>query len=54
MTTAYDQVAGTRPRVKQDVLYTRTPKGVLFHNSHAGFHLASASAYRFACAIVRA
>ena len=52
MTTAYDQVAGTRPRVKQDVLYTRTPKGVLFHNSHAGFHLASASAYRFACAIV--
>ena len=52
MTTAYDQVAGTRPRVKQDVLYTRTPNGVLFHNSHAGFHLASASAYRFACAIV--
>jgi hypothetical protein len=52
VTTAYDQVAGTRPRVKQDVLYTRTPKGVLFHNSHAGFHLASASAYRFACAIV--
>ena len=52
MTTAYEQVAGTRPRVKQDVLYTRTPKGVRFHNSHADFHLASASAYRLACAIV--
>ena len=52
MTSAYDHVAGTRPRVKQDVLYTRTPQGVLFHNSHADFHLASASAYRCACAIV--
>lgn len=52
MTGAYQLIAETRPRVKQDVLYTRTPQGVLLHNSESGFQLTSASAYRFACVLM--
>jgi bacteriocin biosynthesis cyclodehydratase domain-containing protein len=46
------QIADTRPRIKQDVLFAQTQKGVLFHNCTAGFHLAAPSAYRIACALV--
>ncbi|MFC5720524.1 TOMM precursor leader peptide-binding protein [Streptomyces gamaensis] len=52
MTEAYAAVAETRPRIRRDVLFTETPDGVLFHNAHGGFHLHSASAYRFATLIV--
>ena len=52
MTVSYQQVAEARPRVGRDVLYTQTTRGVLFHNSQAGFQLTSKSAYRFACALI--
>ncbi|MFJ8128225.1 TOMM precursor leader peptide-binding protein [Streptomyces hydrogenans] len=45
---SYTEVAGTRPRVRRDVLYTRTPDGVIFHNADGGFRLTGASGYRFA------
>ncbi|MFF9145795.1 TOMM precursor leader peptide-binding protein [Streptomyces sp. NPDC014861] len=45
---SYSDVAGTRPRVRRDVLYTRTPDGVIFHNADGGFRLTGASGYRFA------
>ncbi|MFB7937665.1 TOMM precursor leader peptide-binding protein [Streptomyces sp. NPDC056049] len=45
---SYTDVAGTRPRVRRDVLYTRTPEGVIFHNADGGFRLTGASGYRFA------
>ena len=43
MATAYDAVAGTRPRVRRDVLFTETPDGVLFHNADGGFQLTGRS-----------
>ncbi|MEV0264629.1 TOMM precursor leader peptide-binding protein [Streptomyces sp. NPDC050617] len=49
---AYEKLAGTRPRIGRDVLFTETSEGVLFHNAHGGFHLAAKSAYRFASLIV--
>ncbi|MFC1412393.1 TOMM precursor leader peptide-binding protein [Streptacidiphilus sp. N1-12] len=49
---AYEAVAGTRPRVRRDVLYTQVPEGVVFHNSDGGFQLTSKSAYRFSTLIV--
>ncbi|GAB2935080.1 TOMM precursor leader peptide-binding protein [Streptomyces mayteni] len=52
MATAFDGVAGIRPRIRRDVLFTRTPGGVLFHNADGGFHLAGKTAYRFASLIV--
>jgi bacteriocin biosynthesis cyclodehydratase domain-containing protein len=52
MTASRQQIAATRPRIKQDVLFAQTPKGVLFHNTATGFQLASPSAYRLACALV--
>lgn len=50
--TAYDEIAGTRPRIRRDVLYTRTPDGVHFHNARGGFSVVMPSAYRFASLIV--
>ncbi|MGW2366853.1 TOMM precursor leader peptide-binding protein [Streptomyces sp. NPDC001667] len=52
MLEAYEEIAGTRPRIRRDVLFTETPDGVLFHNAHGGFHLNAASAYRFATLLV--
>jgi bacteriocin biosynthesis cyclodehydratase domain-containing protein len=52
MAAAYEAVADTRPRIQRDVLYTETPRGVLFHNAYGGFHLQAASAYRFTSLIV--
>lgn len=52
MSTAYEAVAPTRPRIRHDVLYTRTEDGVLFHNSHTGFRLTSPTAYRLASLLV--
>lgn len=49
---AYEEIADTRPRVRRDVLFTRTPEGVLFHNAHGGFSLTTKEAYRFASLIV--
>ncbi|WP_432121204.1 TOMM precursor leader peptide-binding protein [Streptomyces sp. S1] len=51
-TTPYEETAGTRPRVRRDVLFTETPKGVIFHNADGGFQVASPSAYRFATLLV--
>ncbi|MBM9506972.1 TOMM precursor leader peptide-binding protein [Streptomyces sp. KK5PA1] len=45
-------MAGTRPRIRRDVLYTRTPTGVHFHNARGGFSVVMPSAYRFASLIV--
>ncbi|MGW1072831.1 TOMM precursor leader peptide-binding protein [Streptomyces sp. NPDC002537] len=52
MLEAYEEIAGTRPRIRRDVLFTETAEGVLFHNAHGGFHLNAASAYRFATLLV--
>ncbi|BAG21238.1 MULTISPECIES: TOMM precursor leader peptide-binding protein [Streptomyces] len=49
---AFDALAGTRPRVRRDVLFTETPGGVLFHNADGGFHLTGRTAYRFASLVV--
>jgi bacteriocin biosynthesis cyclodehydratase domain-containing protein len=52
MTSAYELVAATRPRIRRDVLFTRTPEGVLFHNGHGGFQLTAKTAYRFVSLLV--
>ncbi|WP_406070691.1 TOMM precursor leader peptide-binding protein [Micromonospora sp. NBC_01638] len=52
MSTAYETVAQTRPRMRHDVLFTRTEDGVLFHNATSGFRLSSATAYRLASLLV--
>ncbi|MEU1811869.1 TOMM precursor leader peptide-binding protein [Micromonospora aurantiaca (nom. illeg.)] len=52
MSTAYETVAQTRPRMRHDVLFTRTEDGVLFHNATSGFRLTSATAYRLASVLV--
>ncbi|WP_181727490.1 TOMM precursor leader peptide-binding protein [Streptomyces sp. PT12] len=52
MADAFDRLAGTRPRIRRDVLFTRTPGGVLFHNADGGFHLTGKTAYRFASVLV--
>jgi bacteriocin biosynthesis cyclodehydratase domain-containing protein len=46
------QIAAARPRIKQDVLFAQTPKGVLFHDCASGFQLTAPSGYRLACALV--
>ncbi|MFD4762565.1 TOMM precursor leader peptide-binding protein [Streptomyces sp. NPDC058439] len=51
-TTPYAQIAGTRPRVRRDVLFTETPTGVIFHNADGGFQLTAKSGYRFATLLV--
>lgn len=51
-TDTFDSLAGTRPRVRRDVLFTETPGGVLFHNADGGFHLTGRTAYRFASLVV--
>ncbi|MEU2898185.1 TOMM precursor leader peptide-binding protein [Streptomyces sp. NPDC001273] len=51
-TTPYEETAGTRPRVRRDVLFTETPDGVIFHNADGGFQVGSPSAYRFATLLV--
>ncbi|AUG80475.1 hypothetical protein CFP65_5790 [Kitasatospora sp. MMS16-BH015] len=48
----YEEIADSRPRIRRDVLYTRTPTGVLFHNAHGGFSLTTKGAYRFASLLV--
>ncbi|MEV5986986.1 TOMM precursor leader peptide-binding protein [Streptomyces sp. NPDC052051] len=50
--TSDEEIAQSRPRIRRDVLFTRTPTGVLFHNAHGGFNVATQSAYRFASLIV--
>ncbi|MFE7622255.1 TOMM precursor leader peptide-binding protein [Streptomyces sp. NPDC057509] len=50
--TPYTETAGTRPRVRRDVLFTETPDGVIFHNADGGFRLTARSGYRFATLIV--
>ncbi|MFB4192968.1 TOMM precursor leader peptide-binding protein [Streptomyces carpaticus] len=52
MAAAFDNLAGTRPRIRRDVLYTQTPGGVLFHNADGGFHLTGRTAYKFATLLV--
>ncbi|MET8067946.1 hypothetical protein ABZS65_30405, partial [Micromonospora sp. NPDC005313] len=52
MSTAYETVAQTRPRMRHDVLFTRTEDGVLFHNASSGFRLTSGTAYRLATLLV--
>ncbi|MGW1408735.1 TOMM precursor leader peptide-binding protein [Streptomyces sp. NPDC002403] len=51
-TTPYAEIAGTRPRVRRDVLFTETPTGVIFHNADGGFQLTAKSGYRFATLLV--
>ncbi|WP_078843713.1 TOMM precursor leader peptide-binding protein [Streptomyces albus] len=51
-TGTFEALAGTRPRVRRDVLFTETPGGVLFHNADGGFHLTGRAAYRFAALMV--
>ncbi|MET9999231.1 TOMM precursor leader peptide-binding protein [Streptomyces microflavus] len=51
-TGAFDALAGTRPRIRRDVLFTETPGGVLFHNADGGFHLTGRTAYCFASLVV--
>ncbi|MFD3974213.1 TOMM precursor leader peptide-binding protein [Streptomyces cyaneofuscatus] len=51
-TGSFDALAGTRPRIRRDVLFTETPGGVLFHNADGGFHLTGRTAYRFASLVV--
>ncbi|GGY95391.1 hypothetical protein CP967_06475 [Streptomyces nitrosporeus] len=50
--TPYTETAGTRPRVRRDVLFTETPDGVIFHNADGGFRLTARSGYRFATLLV--
>lgn len=50
--TTFSDLADTKPRIRRDVLFTETPKGVLFHNSKGGFHVNAASAYRLATILV--
>ncbi|WUH95665.1 TOMM precursor leader peptide-binding protein [Streptomyces sp. NBC_00433] len=52
MVSSYDELAGTRPRIRRDVLYTQTPTGVHFHNARGGFSVVMPSAYRFATIMV--
>jgi bacteriocin biosynthesis cyclodehydratase domain-containing protein len=52
MVSPYEEIAGTRPRIRRDVLYTQTPTGVHFHNARGGFSVVMPSAYRFASLIV--
>ncbi|MEE4542659.1 TOMM precursor leader peptide-binding protein [Streptomyces sp. V4-01] len=52
MVSPYEEIAATRPRIRRDVLYTRTPTGVHFHNARGGFSVVMPSAYRFASIIV--
>lgn len=52
MSTAFESVAATRPRVRRDVLFTDAGDGVLFHNSSGGFRITSPSAYRLASLLV--
>ncbi|MEU1279131.1 TOMM precursor leader peptide-binding protein [Streptomyces sp. NPDC005805] len=49
---SFEALAGTRPRIRRDVLFTETPGGVLFHNADGGFHLTGRTAYRFAALLV--
>jgi bacteriocin biosynthesis cyclodehydratase domain-containing protein len=50
--TPYELIAGTRPRIRRDVLFTQSPSGVLFHNADGGFNISGATAYRFASLLV--
>lgn len=52
MSTSYEQIASTRPRIRRDVIFTKTPDGVLFHNTSSGFRLTTASGYRLATLLV--
>jgi bacteriocin biosynthesis cyclodehydratase domain-containing protein len=52
MTSTYDDVANAKIRIKQDVLYSQVPNGVLFHNAENGFLVSSKSAYKLASMLV--
>lgn len=40
------------PRIKRDVLFARTPRGLVFHDLRSGFEITSSNAYEFAAKIV--
>lgn len=50
--SSHEEITRSRPRIRRDVLFTRTPDGVLFHNAHGGFNVVTQSAYRFAALLV--
>ncbi len=52
MSETVSSIAQTRPRIRRDVLFTRTADGVLFHTTQGGFSVNSGSAYQFAALIV--
>ncbi len=52
MTSAYESVAQTRPRIRRDTLFTKTPDGVLFHNANGGFRVNAKTAYQYASLLV--
>lgn len=52
MTINVSAIADLRPRIRQDVVFSRTRTGVLFHNADGGFHFAGKSAYRLAGLLV--
>ncbi|WP_435735395.1 TOMM precursor leader peptide-binding protein [Cellulosimicrobium sp. PMB13] len=52
MSTSYEQIATTRPRIRRDVIFTKTADGVLFHNTTTGFRLTAPTGYRLATLLV--
>lgn len=52
MTTSVSTIDELRPRIRQDVVFSQTRTGVLFHNADGGFHFAGKSAYRLASLLV--
>lgn len=48
MTSVFDELADTRPRIRRDVLFTQTANGVLFHAPGSGFGVTAKSAYKVA------
>jgi bacteriocin biosynthesis cyclodehydratase domain-containing protein len=52
VTATYESLRDCRPRVKQDVLYAKTPNGVLFHNATTGFQVTSRNGYEFASRVM--
>jgi bacteriocin biosynthesis cyclodehydratase domain-containing protein len=52
MIDSVSDLADSKPRIRQDVLYVQTADGVLFHNADLGFQVASKSAYRLATALM--
>ena len=47
-----DELLRSRPRIKRDVLFAKTPNGVIFHNTDQGFQITARSGYEFAVRVV--